>query len=207
MAMTRGEAPVSDDPGLVWQRWDPLSETLPEALASGDAFDAVCWAQGANLNDSLLAFDPARHLDLSRANVVTVLQSAAALVGGGLLRRGGARLVVVSSIWQERARADKLSYAVTKAAIGGLVRSAAIDLGRDGHLINGVLPGVLDTPMTRANLRAEQITAVAERTSAGRLADLDTLADTILFLCSAENNAITGQSITVDLGMCNAILL
>ena len=207
VAVSRGEAPPPDAPDVAWQRWNPLSGEMPRELASGEAFDGVCWAQGANMNDSLLAFDAERHLELYRANVLTVLQSAAALVAAGLLSEGGARLVVVSSIWQERARGDKLSYAVTKAAVGGLVRSAAIDLGRAGHLVNGVLPGVLDTPMTRANLSADQIAGVAGRTGLGRLPDLDTLADTILFLCSAENNAISGQSITVDLGMSHAILL
>lgn len=207
VAATRGEPPASDDPGLTWQRWDPLAEAAPPALGSDGAFDAVCWAQGANMTDSLDAFDADRHLELYRANVLTVLQSAAALVSGGLLRRAGARLVVVSSVWQERARGDKLSYTVTKAALGGLVRSAAVDLGRSGHLVNGVLPGVLDTPMARANLSPDQVAAAAARSSLDRLPDLGTVAETILFLCSSDNRAITGQSITVDLGMSNACLL
>ena len=170
-------------------------------------FDGVCWAQGANMTDSLFAFDADRHLELYSANVLTVLKSAAGLVSSRLLRPEGARLTVVSSIWQERARGDKLSYTVTKAAIGGLVRSASVDLGREGHLINGVLPGVLDTPMTRENLSAEQIAEVAGRTTLDRLPDLETLSETILFLCSAENAAISGQSLAVDLGMSNACLL
>jgi NAD(P)-dependent dehydrogenase (short-subunit alcohol dehydrogenase family) len=114
---------------------------------------------------------------------------------------------MVSSIWQERARGNKLSYTVTKAAVGGLVRSASVDLGEQGHLVNGVLPGVLDTPMTAANLAPEQIAAVANMTPLGRLPDLDTLAELICFLCSPENNSITGQSIAVDLGMSNVRLL
>ena len=131
----------------------------------------------------------------------------AALDQAALLSPGGARLAVVSSIWQERARADKLSYTVTKAAVGGLVRSAAVDLGTAGHLVNGVLPGVLDTPMTAANLSVAQIADVAGKTTLGRLPDLDTLAELICFLCSAENNSISGQSVAVDLGMSNAHLL
>jgi NAD(P)-dependent dehydrogenase (short-subunit alcohol dehydrogenase family) len=91
--------------------------------------------------------------------------------------------------------------------VGGLVRSASVDLGEQGHLVNGVLPGVLDTPMTAANLDPEQIAAVASMTSLGRLPDLDTLAELICFLCSPDNNSITGQSIAVDLGMSNVRLL
>ena len=47
---------------------------------------------------------------------------------------------------------------------------------------------------------------VAGKTTHRRLPDLATLADTILFLCSCRNASITGQSLTVDLGMSNAHL-
>lgn len=190
-----------------WRRYDPLVDAPAQAFAGDAPFDGVCWAQGANMADSLLSFDAERHLELYRANVLSVLLSAAALLELGLLRPAGARLAVVSSIWQERARGDKLSYTVTKAALGGLVRSASVDLGAGGHLINGVLPGVLDTPMTAANLSPEQVAAVAGKTTLNRLPDLDTLAELICFLCSADNNAISGQSVAVDLGMSNAHLL
>lgn len=190
-----------------WIAWDPATEDAAGALSGQPPFDAVCWAQGANMSDSLAAFEPDAHRDLYQANVLHVLQSAAALVSLGSLGSAGARLVVVSSIWQERARADKLSYTVTKAAIGGFVRAASVDLASAGHLVNGVLPGVLDTPMTRANLSDAQIASAAGQTAHDRLPDLDTLAETILFLCSRANQAISGQSIAVDLGMSNAKLL
>ena len=190
-----------------WHRYDPLADDVRYALADEAPFDGVCWAQGANMADSVRSFDAERHLELYRANCLTVLVAMSALVTAGLLAASGARLTVVSSIWQERARADKLSYTVTKAAIGGLVRSAAIDLGADGHLVNGVLPGVLDTPMTAANVSPDQLTAIKAKTTLRRLPDLATVADLICFLCSAENSSISGQSIPIDLGMSNAHLV
>jgi hypothetical protein len=205
--VTRGAAPGGPPDGTAWIAWDPVHGDAETALAGQAPFDAICWAQGANTNDSIGDFEAARHRAIYEANVLSVLCSADALVTRGLLAAGGARLVVVSSIWQERARSGKLSYTVTKAAIGGLVRSASVDLGRSGHLINAVLPGVLDTPMARANLSADQIAAVAAATTHGRLPDLDTVAQTVLFLCSRANRAITGQSVTIDLGMSNARLL
>ena len=195
------------DAGIEWLRYDPLDESGQAALDRQQPFDAVCWAQGANMADSLLAFDVEAHLRLYRANVLTTLASASALLSRDLLRRDGARLVVISSIWQERARQDKLSYAVTKAAIGGLVRAAAVDLGEAGHLVNAVLPGVLDTPMTRANLSAEQLAGMTAKTRFGRLPDLETVAEQVLMLCSRVNRSISGQSIPIDLGMSNANLV
>lgn len=189
------------------RRYDPLRDDATQALAGEAAFDGICWAQGANLADSVQTFDAEAHLALYRANCLSVLAGMTALHGAGLLAARGARLTVVSSIWEQRARADKLSYIVTKAAVGGLVRSAAVDLGREGHLVNAVLPGVLDTPMTAANLSPAQVARVRRRTPHDRLPDLDTVADTVCFLCSADNRSISGQSIAVDLGMSNAHLL
>ncbi|WP_454885661.1 SDR family NAD(P)-dependent oxidoreductase [Sphingomonas oryzagri] len=205
-AVTRGAIPA-DTCAAQWLRYDPIDDAQGAALEGLAPFDAVCWAQGANLVDSLKDFDVARHVALYQANCLTVMASAAALLRRGLLSTEGARLAIVSSVWQERARQDKFSYAVTKAAVGGIVRAASVDLGSDGHLVNGVLPGVLDTPMTRANLSADQIALVTGKSTLGRLPDLATLAETIIFLCSPANNSITGQSIAVDLGMSNAHLL
>ena len=190
-----------------WRRYDPLEDDITVALTGEAPFDGVAFAHGANLADSVQQFEVERHLDLYRANVLSVIAAMAALHGAGLLAIAGARLAVVSSIWQERARGDKLSYTVTKAAVGGLVRSAAVDLGAEGHLVNGVLPGVLDTPMTAANLSTEQLAGIVGRTTLGRLPDLDTVAELICFLCSGENTSINGQSIAVDLGMSNAHLI
>lgn len=198
-----GRSVAAVDQPFAWLTLDPADEASLGRLADSAPYDAVCWAQGANLADSVGNFDLARHMELYRANCLSVLVSMAVLVARGWLAAAGARLVVVSSVWEARARQDKLSYTMTKAAIGGLVRSASIDLGDAGHLINAVLPGVLDTPMTAANLTAAQLAAVCEKTRHGRLPDLATVAETILFLCSRANGAITGQSVTVDLGMSN----
>ncbi len=205
VATSRGTRADADATPLV--AFDPLADDPRVAFAGELPFDAVCWAHGANLNDSLQTFDAEQHVELYRTNCLSVLVSAAALLAAELLRPAGARLVVTSSIWQERARQNKLSYTVTKAAVGGLVRSAAVDLGAEGHLINAVLPGVLQTPMTESNLTPEQIARVRAMVTAGRLPDLAAVADTVVFLCSHDNSSISGQSITVDLGMTNACLV
>ena len=187
-------------PGQVF--WDPLSqnydEALEEVIANGP-YDAVCWAQGANLNDSIYSFDLMSHEQLYSANVLFVLESMRALLQRSALQKP-ARLCIISSIWQNLSRQNKLSYCVTKSALQGLVLSAANDLGKDGHLINAVLPGVIDTPMTRKNLSSEQINKVIDSTQFGRLPSLDDVASSVYSLCSKLNTGLTGQFVTVDLG-------
>jgi NAD(P)-dependent dehydrogenase (short-subunit alcohol dehydrogenase family) len=118
-----------------------------------------------------------------------------------------AKLCVISSIWQNLARQNKLSYCMTKAALQGLVLSASADLALDGHLINAVLPGALDTPMTRHNLDTAQLNTLTSATRFQRLPALGDVTSLVLFLCSTENTGITGQFIAADLGFSNVRLL
>ena len=186
------------------EAYDPLADKL--ALPGEGQFEAVVWAQGANLNDSILDFDLSRHRAIYDANVTFVLESLHALLACDRLA-SGARLCVISSIWQTSARPSKLSYMVSKAALQGLVQSIATDLGERGILINAVLPGALDTPMTRQNLTSEQIGRIAGMTKFGRLPALNDVAALVAFFCSPANTSITGQFVAVDLGFQNARLV
>lgn len=160
---------------------------------------AVVWAHGVNVNDRA---DSHRAQDLSQmfeVNVALVAGQVRALVAAKRLAHG-ARLVVLSSIWEGVARPGKFSYTVSKAAVGGLVRAAAMDLAHQGILVNAVLPGVVDTPMTRSMLSREQIEQVASATGFGRMVAMADVASLVGYLSSAANTGVTGQSIAVDLG-------
>jgi|UniRef100_UPI00404A9417 3-oxoacyl-[acyl-carrier protein] reductase len=185
--------------------WDVLQDTSGpplELLNMERKFDAVCWAQGANLNDSIYDFSIDRHRAIYDVNVSYTLIALSKLLDSDMLKKP-ARLSVISSIWQELSKQDKLSYSVTKSALRGLVLSLANDMAKDGHLINAILPGVLDTHMTRINLLPKQIRAVEQATNFKRLPTLDDVARSVFFLSSLENTGITGQFIKVDLGFSN----
>ena len=161
--------------------------------------DAVVWAQGLNCSDTVASFDAEDLQRLLQGNVLFIASSLQALLSAGKLSSGN-RLVVVSSIWQLESRPGKFSYTVSKAALQGLVKSVALDLGPSGILINAVLPGVVDTPMTRSNLSAEQIAAITSQSALGRLPEPADIASAVAFLVSPANRAITGQFLTVDAG-------
>jgi 3-oxoacyl-[acyl-carrier protein] reductase len=161
-------------------------------------FDAVCWAQGVNVNDAVDGFEEADLSALFDANVAVVARQLRDLLAAGRIS-DGASLVVISSIWQQVARPGKFSYTVTKAAVGGLVRAAAMDLAPRGIRVNAVLPGVVDTEMTRDMLSVDQLEAVGKATGHGRLTSAAEVADAVASLLS-PTSAITGQSLLVDLG-------
>jgi NAD(P)-dependent dehydrogenase (short-subunit alcohol dehydrogenase family) len=92
-----------------------------------------------------------------------------------------------------------MSYTVSKAAVGGLVRSMAVDLGRaKGILVNGILPGIVKTPMAEKLLTASQIANVENATPVGRLVTPVDVGNSAYLLASESNTAISGQSIFVD---------
>lgn len=179
---------------------DPMDTRFDgQQLRAQQPYTGVCWAQGANHNDSVHTVDIAQHMALYQANVAYILVTLKALLAHTLLAPS-ARLCVLSSIWQNLARQSKLSYCISKAALQGLVLSASADLAADGIMINAVLPGALETPMTRSNLTGEQIDRLSSATGFGRLPALADVASLVLYLCSAQNTGITGQFIAADLG-------
>ncbi|QEE27958.1 SDR family oxidoreductase [Terriglobus albidus] len=183
---------------------DPLAPGFcAEQLASQVPYTGICWAQGMNATDSVYSVQQAKNLELYSANCLYILETLKILLGEKLLAPGS-RLCVISSIWQNLARQNKLSYCMTKAAIQGLVLSASVDLAPEGHLINAVLPGAVDTPMTRTNLSAQQIDRMTGGTEFHRLTSLMDVASAVLYLCSPQNTGITGQFICVDLGWSRA---
>ena len=161
--------------------------------------EAVVWAQGVNVNDRTETYEDDAFSHMFEINVALVARQLRGLIAAKRLARG-ARLVVLSSIWEGVARPGKFSYTVSKAAVGGLVRAAALDLAPQGILVNAVLPGVVDTPMTRTMLSSGQIDQVESATGFRRMVAPEDVASLVGYLCSPQNTGVTGQSIVVDLG-------
>jgi hypothetical protein len=110
-----------------------------------------------------------------------------------------AKMVIISSIWENFSRENKLSYSITKAALSGLVKNVAFELSKQNILINNVLPGVIDNEMSQKTLSHEQFLYIKNYMNFNRLITLDDVYNTVKFLV-VENSGITGQSISVDLG-------
>jgi 3-oxoacyl-[acyl-carrier protein] reductase len=164
--------------------------------------DVVVWAQGLNTNDSIENVQLEVMEEIIHGNATFIVETMHALISENKIL-DGARLCIVSSIWQEIVRPNKLSYSISKAACGAIVRSSASDLATRNILVNAVLPGVLDTKMTRAVLDNDQLVRVQKVTGFNRLVVPQEVAEVVGFLCSPSNTAITGQSIVIDLGYTN----
>lgn len=114
-------------------------------------------------------------------------------------RAQGGTIVTVSSVWGLSGASCESHYAASKAALIGLTKSLALELGPSGIRANCVAPGVIDTDMNRVH-SAETLRALAEETPLGRLGTPEEAARAILFLASPESGFITGQVLGVDGG-------
>jgi hypothetical protein len=206
VAISRTAAVSATLANVRWIQWESGQSVEAFSGIQQRSVNAVVWAQGANFSDDIHTFDLAAHQSMYDANVTCILLSLQALLQKNLLA-SSARLCVISSIWQNLAKQNKLSYCITKSALQGLVQSLAVDLGRSGHMVNAVLPGALDTPMTRANLDENQLRRLEEMTPLGSLSTLDDVCNLVGFLCSQNNTGITGQFVAADRGFSYARII
>ena len=116
-----------------------------------------------------------------------------------LLRRKRGSIVTVSSIWGQSGASCESHYAASKAALIGLSKSLALELGPSGIRVNCVAPGVIDTEMNAMHSE-ETMRGLADETPLGRIGTAAEVADSILYLCSEHASFITGQVLGVNGG-------
>ncbi|HEU4699820.1 MAG TPA: SDR family NAD(P)-dependent oxidoreductase [Gemmatimonadales bacterium] len=110
------------------------------------------------------------------------------------------RIVNVSAHQADRPGFGVANYAASKAALLGLTRAAAVDLGPANVNVNAVAPGFIRTERM-AMLPAEVVERAQRRSVLGRIAEPEDVARVVSFLCSDAARHITGQTIVVDGGM------
>ena len=161
--------------------------------------DCVVWASGANLNDSIIDYDARNLHKLLDANLFYIIETLNSLIMNSMIKKD-CSLVFVSSVWQLFSKQNKLSYTISKSAIQGLIHSLTADLSSSGIRVNAILPGVVDTAMSRRALSDLQIKEIKEQTPSGHLVLLNDVANATFFLATPQSKGINGQSLVVDGG-------
>ena len=131
--------------------------------------------------------------------------------GAELLKSGTGTVVITGSLNSWKGDANIASYVASKHAALGLLKSAALDLGREGIRVNGVAPGPIATQalISRVKSRIKKddkdvesfIQKFAEATALKRIATIDEVVNTIDFLANEQSSGLTGQLIAVDCGV------
>ncbi len=148
------------------------------------------------------AIDQIRDEDWDRLvelNLTSCMALTRALAPGMKERRWG-RVIHISSIMGLASTAGRNVYSATKAALLGLARASALDLGAFNITVNCIAPGPFATEMPMSILSSEQQAALAARTALNRWARPEELAGPALLLASEAGSYITGTVLVVDGG-------
>jgi NAD(P)-dependent dehydrogenase (short-subunit alcohol dehydrogenase family) len=132
-------------------------------------------------------------------NLSSVMALTRALVPQMKARKWG-RIIHISSILGQVSVAGRNSYSATKAALIGMARATALDLGLFGITVNCIAPGPFLTDLPARLLSTADKEKFAQRTAVGRWGDPKELIGPALLLASDAGSYITGETLFVDGG-------
>ena len=132
-------------------------------------------------------------------NLRAVFRLSRAVMRGMMKARWG-RIISITSVVGASGNPGQANYAAAKAAVVGMTKSLARELGSRSITVNCVAPGFIDTDMTRA-LSDEQKKALLEHIPLGRLGTPQDVAAAVAYLASPAGGYVTGAVLHVNGGM------
>lgn len=116
-----------------------------------------------------------------------------------MIARHAGRIINISSMWGQVGASCEVHYSTAKAALIGLTKALAKEVGPSGITVNCIAPGVIDTDMNAA-LDEETRATLCEETPLCRIGTPQDVAACALFLAGEDASFITGQVIGVNGG-------
>lgn len=116
-----------------------------------------------------------------------------------MIKRHSGKIINISSMWGVCGASCEVSYSAAKAAVIGLTKALAKEVGPSNIQVNCIAPGVIDTEMNAA-FNEDDRKALCEETPLGRFGTPDEIARSVLFLASENADFITGQVLGVNGG-------
>lgn len=117
-----------------------------------------------------------------------------------MMKQRSGRIINMSSVAGLHGNPGQFNYSASKAAIIGMTKSAAKELGSRGINVNAIAPGFISTPMTDA-LTDEQKKAIFEMIAMKRYGSVEEIAGVASFLAGKDSSYVTGQVIEISGGL------
>ena len=176
-------------------------DALGAALEAQPAFDVVVNSAGLARHSAALEtlpqdFDAVMALNLRAAYFLST-GAARKMIAAG---KGGS-IIHVSSQMGHVGGIDRAVYCASKHALEGMVKSMAIEWGRDRVRINTVCPTFIRTPLTASTFdNPERVAWIEEKIKLGRVGEVEDIMGAVAYLASDASSLVTGTALMVDGG-------
>jgi 3-oxoacyl-[acyl-carrier protein] reductase len=165
----------------------------------GVDFDVLVHAAGINNPGVFESLEMTSIERTIQANLHGFLKISQKLIPSWKVKSQG-HIVILSSLYGFFSRKGRMSYAISKHALMGAMKTMAIEFAEFGVMVNSVSPGYIDTKMTARNNSHETIMRLISGIPSGRLGSPNDVARAVSFLASPQNSYINGIDLVVDGG-------
>ena len=173
-------------------------ELLAELAAEGGPHILVNNA-GITRDNLAMRMKDEEWLDVMQTNLNAVFRLCRGVMRPMMKAREG-RIINLTSVIASVGNPGQSNYAAAKAAVAGMSRSLASELGSRNITVNCVAPGFIDTDMTRS-LSEEVTDSLLSRIPLSRFGQPEDIANAVVFLASPQASYITGTTLHVNGGM------
>lgn len=178
---------------------DAVKEMFSHIQKTHKRLDALVNNAGI-LRDALFAMTPVATMHEVFATNVMGTMYCAQYASRLMSRQKSGSIINVSSIIGVSGNEGQVVYGASKAAVIGLTKSLAKEVGASGVRVNAVAPGFIETDMIKEVPPAKSA-KIMENIKMGRLGSPQDIANACLFLASDLSDYVTGQVLGVDGGM------
>ena len=195
-----------------------LRAAADQAVTTFGRLDILFANAGIQAFKAILDWEDADWHDTIDVNLTGTCNAIRA-VAPHLVKNGGGRIIVTSSTQGRHGTKYGAAYSASKWGIIGLMKSAALELGQYGITVNAIVPGLIDTPLTRHHDRYAQAadefssqkpTAALEADAKAKLIakspfgipwiEPEAIAPAVVFLASDEAAMVSGATYDVTGG-------
>lgn len=173
-----------------------VEQTIAKIVDQFGRIDILVNNAGISARESIYDYSEEAFDNIMNLNVKALFDCSKA-VAPYMRDQGGGCIINTSSMVSLYGQPSGVGYPASKAAVNGLTKSLARELGKDGIRVNAVAPGVTKTDMV-ANLPEDMVARVTAPIPLGRMGEAHEIANVFLFLASELASYVSGAVISVD---------
>ncbi|MDP6388446.1 MAG: glucose 1-dehydrogenase [Alphaproteobacteria bacterium] len=180
-------------------KYEDAERLVAETVKAFGRVDILVNSAGISRHMRFLDATPEEFQQIMRVNLEGTL-FCAQHAAREMVKRGYGRVINIASVAGLRAGIGRTGYGTSKAAVIGLTRQMALELGPLGITANAIGPGPVDTPLTQAAHTEETRRAYLDLIPLKRYGEIEEMADAAAYLAGEQAGYVNGHILYVDGG-------